>query len=130
MIRRCRETGLSEPVFSLDNGCRIALGRPTPQPSSSVKTEETTEGTEVENREQGESRAAIGRAALNRDLILAKLSADPEVTIAQLARLLNLSDSGVEVNLRKLRQDGRIRREGPTKARRWVVLPPVQEPEP
>jgi ATP-dependent DNA helicase RecG len=85
--------------------------------------EETKEETVVENREQVESRAARGRAALNRDLILAKLSADPELTIAELARLLNLSDSGVEYNLRKLRQDGRIRREGSTKAGRWVVLP-------
>ena len=136
MIRRCREAGLSEPVFSLDDGFRIALARP--QPSSSVTTEETEEETkeetkeetEVENREQAEPRAARGRAALSRDQILAKLSADPELTIAELARLLNLSDSGVEYNLRKLRQEGRIRREGSTKAGRWVVLPPVQEPEP
>jgi len=134
MIRRCRDAGLPEPVFSIDDGFRIALGRPTPQPSSSVPTEETgeetKEETEVENREQVESRAARGRAALNSDLILAKLSADPELTIAELARLLNLSDSGVEYNLRKLRQEGRIRREGSTKAGRWVVLPPIQEPEP
>jgi predicted HTH transcriptional regulator len=134
MIRRCREAGLSEPVFSLDDGFRIALGRPTPQPSSSVTTEETgeetKEETEGENRNQGLSGAGRGRVAPNRDLILAKLSADPELTIADLARLLNLSDSGVEYNLRKLRQDGRIHREGSTKAGRWVVLPPIQEPEP
>ena len=134
MIRRCREAGLREPVFSLDDGFRITLGRPTPQPSSSVTTEETEEETkgetEVERREQGVSRTARGRAALNRDQILAKLSAEPELTIAELAHLLNLSDSGVEYNLRKLRQEGRIRREGSTKAGRWVVLPPIQEPEP
>ncbi|MFN7899068.1 MAG: ATP-binding protein, partial [Synechococcaceae cyanobacterium] len=142
MIRRCREAGLSEPVFSLGDGFRIVLERPTPQPSSSVTTEETeeeTEGetkgetkgeTEVERREQGVPRTARGRAALNRDQILAKLSADPELTIAELARLLYLCDSGVEVNLRKLRQEGRIRREGSTKAGRWVVLPPIREPEP
>jgi len=124
MIRRCRDAGLPEPVFSLDDGFRIALGRPTLQPSSSVTTEET----EVEDREQGVSSAAKGRAALNRDQILAKLSADPELTIAELARLLNLSDSGVEVNLRKLRQEGRIRREGSTKAGRWVVLPQSRSP--
>ena len=128
MIRRCREARLPEPVFSLDDGFRIALGRPTPQPSSSVTTEETEgetkEETEVKNREQGVSSAAKGRAALNRDQILAKLSADPELTIAELARLLHLCDSGVEVNLRKLRQEGRIRREGSTEAGRWVVLPP------
>ena len=51
-----------------------------------------------------------------------ELRTHPEVTIAELARQLNLSDSGVEYNLRKLRQEGRIRREGSTKAGRWVVL--------
>jgi len=30
----------------------------------------------------------------------------------------------VEYNLRKLRQEGRIRREGSTKSGRWVVVSP------
>ena len=36
MIRRCREAGLPEPVFSLEDGFRLSLGLPLPQPSSSV----------------------------------------------------------------------------------------------
>jgi hypothetical protein len=51
------------------------------------------------------------------------LRSHPEVTIAELACQLNLSNSGVEYNLRKLRQEGRIRREGSTKAGRWVWFP-------
>ncbi|MFM6181638.1 MAG: winged helix-turn-helix domain-containing protein [Dolichospermum sp.] len=49
---------------------------------------------------------------MRRDQILAQLRSNPQVTIAELAQLPNLSDSGVEYNLRKLRQAGRIRREG------------------
>jgi hypothetical protein len=39
MIQRCREVGLSEPMFSLADGFRITLERPKPQPSSSETTE-------------------------------------------------------------------------------------------
>ena len=120
MIRRCREAGLPEPVFSLEDGFRISLGRPLPQPSSSVTTEETKE----ECRRQEISGAAPGKASISREQILAMLRSQPEVTIAELARQLNLSDSGVEYNLRKLRQEGRIRREGSTKSGRLVVVSP------
>ncbi len=125
MIRRCRELGLPEPTFSLDDGFRISLGRALPQPSSLATTEETKEETGVEVREQAKEQGvsgAQGKAGTAREQILARMRANPEVTIAELARLLNLSESGVEYNLRKLRQDGRLRREGSTKAGRWVVL--------
>jgi len=130
MIRRCREAGLSEPVFSQEDGFRISLGRPLLSPSPSVTTEETKEEAEEEadeeKRDAGRQVAATGGTAIRRDQILAELRANPQVTIAELARLLNLSDSGVEYNLRKLRQDGRVRREGSTKAGRWVVLSPLE----
>lgn len=122
MIRLCREAGLIEPVFTLEDGFRICLARPLPEPSSSVTTEETEEETKEETRGQEVSGAAPGKASISREQILAQLRTHPEVTIAELARQLNLSDSGVEYNLRKLRQEGRIRREGSTKAGRWVVL--------
>ena len=124
MIRRCREAGLPEPVFSLEDGFRISQGRPLPQPSSSVTTEETEDETKEESRRQEISGAAPGKASISREQILAVLRSHPEVTIAELARQLNLSDSGVEYNLRKLRQEGRIRREASTKSGRWVVVSP------
>jgi ATP-dependent DNA helicase RecG len=123
MIRRFREAGLSEPVFALEDGFRIRLERPLPPPSSSDTTEETKEEAEEERRDAGGQGAATDRSTIRRDQILAQLRANPQVTIAELARLLNLSDSGVEYNLRKLRQAGRIRREGSTKAGRWDVVP-------
>jgi predicted HTH transcriptional regulator len=124
MIRRCREAGLPEPVFSLEDGFRISQGRPLPQPSSSVTTEETEDETKEESRRQEISGAAPGKASISREQILAMLRSHPELTIAELARQLNLSDSGVEYNLRKLRQEGRIRREASTKSGRWVVVSP------
>ena len=115
MIRCCREAGLSEPVFALDDGLRISLGRPLPLPSSSVTTEETKKETEEEIKEESRRReisgTAPGKASSSREQSLAPLRSHPEVTIAELARQLNLSDSGVEYNLRKLRQEGRIRKQ-------------------
>ncbi|MCX5956487.1 MAG: winged helix-turn-helix transcriptional regulator [Cyanobacteria bacterium] len=126
MIRRCRETDLPEPEFSLEDGFRISLGRPLPVPSSSVTTEETEEETKEERRDAGGQGAATDRTTIRRDQILVQLRANPQVTIDELARLLNLPDNGVEYNLRKFRQDGRIRREDSTKAGRWVVLSPPE----
>lgn len=128
MIRRCREAGLSEPVFTLEDGFRICLRRPLPSSSDTTEEaeEETKEEAEEERWDAGRQDAATSGTTIRRDQILAELRANPQVTIAELARLLNLSDSGVEYNLRKLRQAGRIRREGSTKAGRWVVLSPLE----
>ena len=91
MIRRCREAGLPEPVFLLEDGFRISLGRPLPQPSSSVTTEEAEEETKEESRRQEISGAAPGKASISREQILAVLRSHPEVTITELARQLNLN---------------------------------------
>jgi predicted HTH transcriptional regulator len=141
MIRRFREAGLSEPVFALEDGFRISLGRPAasgpgqeptqePRNTTQEAKEETAEETQVETKKEteaeaprsGVSAATSGKATARRSQILEQLRANPEITIAELARLMHLSDSGVEYNLRKLRQEGRICREGSTKAGRWVVL--------
>jgi predicted HTH transcriptional regulator len=78
----------------------------------------------IERLGTGTGTAAPGKASISREQILAMLRSHPEFTIAELARQLILSDSGVEYNLRKLRQVGRIRREGSTKSGRWVVVSP------
>jgi hypothetical protein len=82
-IRRCREAGLPEPVFSLDDGFRIALGRPMPVDA----TQETTQDTEQIAQEPRGPR--------------------------ELAQVLQLSHDGVSYHLKKLRTEGRIRHEGP-----------------
>jgi predicted HTH transcriptional regulator len=103
-IRRCREAGLPKPVFSLDDGFRIALGRPTPVDATQETTGETTQDTEQFPREPRRAR--------------------------ELAQVLQLSNDWVSYHLKKLRAEGRIRHEGPTKAGRWVVNPPTQQETP
>ena len=44
------------------------------------------------------------------------------MTIAQLARLMNMSDSGVKKILALLKREGRIKRVGSNKNGCWVVM--------
>ena len=127
MIRRCSEAGLPEPVFSLDDGFRITLGRPTPVDTTQETTKEATHETTDETTQDTE-RAHRGPRK-PRERILELMQEQPTITARELAEALALSFDGVSYHLKKLRAEGRIRHEGPTKAGRWVVLPPIQEPE-
>jgi ATP-dependent DNA helicase RecG len=128
MIRRCREAGLSEPVFSLDDGFRIALGRPTPAGTTQETTKETTQETTEETTQDTEKAPRVPRRP--RERILALMQEQPTITARELAQALPLSNDGVSYHLKKLRAEGRIRHEGPTKAGRWVVYPPTQQETP
>lgn len=55
------------------------------------------------------------------DRILALLSAQPALTLAEVASALGKSTSAVERAARKLREQGRLRFVGPRKGGRWVV---------
>lgn len=56
------------------------------------------------------------------DAILMLLKKQPDLTISQLAETLKKSSSAVERALRKLREQGRLRRIGPDKGGTWEVL--------
>ena len=128
MIRRCREAGLSEPVFSLDDGFRIALGRPTPVDATQETTKETTQEATEETTQDTEKAPRVPRRPRERILVL--MQEQPTITARELAQALPLSNDGVSYHLKKLRAEGRIRHEGPTKAGRWVVNPPTQQETP
>lgn len=57
-----------------------------------------------------------------RERILECISQDGKVTTAILASRLEMSVSGIERNLRILKQEGRLRRVGPDKGGRWEVI--------
>jgi len=128
MIRRCREAGLPEPVFSLDDGFRIALGRPLPVYATQETTEETTQETTVETTQDTQHAGREPRRP--RERILALMQQQPTITARELAEALALSFDGISYHLKKLRAEGRVRHEGPTKAGRWVVIPSTQQETP
>jgi predicted HTH transcriptional regulator len=128
MIRRCREAGLPEPVFSLDDGFRIALGRPLPVYATQETTEEATQETTVETTQDTQHAGREPRRP--RERILALMQQQPTITARELAEALALSFDGISYHLKKLRAEGRVRHEGPTKAGRWVVIPSTQQETP
>jgi predicted HTH transcriptional regulator len=128
MIRRCREAGLPEPVFSLDDGFRIALGRSLPVYATQETTEETTQETTVETTQDTQHAGREPRRP--RERILALMQQQPTITARELAEALALSFDGISYHLKKLRAEGRVRHEGPTKAGRWVVIPSTQQETP
>ncbi|MEI6422172.1 MAG: winged helix-turn-helix transcriptional regulator [Lentisphaerota bacterium] len=54
--------------------------------------------------------------------IIRLLQQNPDITIPELAEKLGLSESGIEYNIRQLKKQGRIKREGSTKNGAWKVL--------
>jgi ATP-dependent DNA helicase RecG len=54
--------------------------------------------------------------------ILAALAKNPQATIADLAEVLGVSDRTIERNLKRLQEEGRLRRVGPDKGGYWEVV--------
>ena len=123
MIRRCREAGLSEPVFTLEDGFRISLGRPPTSALTQEPTQEATETTQETTEETTQEKpAAPLLAGKTRERILALMRQQPTITTRDLAEALQLSVDGISYHLKKLRAEGRIQHRGPTKSGWWEVI--------
>lgn len=46
---------------------------------------------------------------------------EPNITAKQIAEHLNVSFDGVRYHIKKLRAEGKVKREGSTKSSKWVV---------
>lgn len=58
--------------------------------------------------------------------LLDLISQDPSVTRQTLAEALGITPDGVKYHLRKLQEEGRLRRVGPDKGGHWEVVTPVE----
>ena len=54
--------------------------------------------------------------------IIELMMMEPNITAKQIAEHLNVSFDGVRYHIKKLRADGKIKREGSTKSGKWVVM--------
>ena len=50
------------------------------------------------------------------------ITKDSKITSAQMAEILGINRSAVSKHLKKMQEDGIIKREGPDKGGKWVVL--------
>ena len=74
----------------------------------------TTEKAVAESKEKSKEKS--------KERILVALACHPEWTVSDLVREIGLSRSGIERNLRLLKADGRLRREGADKGGSWQAL--------
>jgi ATP-dependent DNA helicase RecG len=56
------------------------------------------------------------------EAILRLLREDPSITQKKIASRIGLTPDGVKFHINKLKEKGIIRREGPTKKGRWVII--------
>lgn len=64
----------------------------------------------------------IGKETSMSKQIIDLMSANPHITIKELAEMIGASISGVKYNINLLKERGRITRKGSTKSGVWIVL--------
>ncbi len=89
-------------------------------------TREETGGTREETRgtreETGGTREETGGTREEtRNKILTLIAANPTITMRELAEHIGITPKGIEWQIRKLRESGRLRRVGPTKGGHWEI---------
>ena len=67
----------------------------------------------TENREGGQK---------TRERILDMITQNAKITSTEMAKNLGINRSAVSKHLKKMQEDGIIKREGPDKGGKWVVL--------
>lgn len=75
---------------------------------------------------KGESKAESvtdpqSKGKSNGERVVSILRSNGELTLPEVAQMLKLSLGGIEKIVRQLKADGRLIREGSTKAGRWIV---------
>ena len=77
-----------------------------------------------EDRKGGQKKEEVDRKGgqKTRDAILDMIARDAKVTSIRMAESLGINRSAVSKHLKKLQADGRIKREGPDKGGKWVIL--------
>lgn len=113
-----QEAGLPPPVLREQHGfvtLTFALQNKFEAPKTPGKVSGET-SVEMSVEMSGETPVKVP------DLLLAWLARQPSTTVPELAKRLGRSDRGVERVLRKLREEGRLIRVGPTKGGHWQVV--------
>lgn len=114
IIARCREWGLSDPQWQVEDGDDFVMVMPRPQSSvkSSVKTVDRTVDWSVDKAADGSTN----------ERILNLLATNPRATQEELARILGLSVRGIEYAIGTLKKAKRIRKVGGKRFGYWEVV--------
>ena len=101
-------------IEKINNECKMA-GVPTPK----INHEFAGLMVTFQARSGEVSGKTLGKTP---DAILLLLDENPSLSIPEIAERINKSESAVERAIRKLREEGRLKRIGPAKGGHWKII--------
>ena len=127
MIRRCAEAGLPEPEFDVGAGFLIRIWRPGDRETIQDHRDTTQESTRNHQKTTRKPPERKGTSQNLADRILTFLREHPSASRRDLVGALEGATEGsVRYQLDKLKELGKLRRVGPDRGGRWLV---VDDPE-
>ena len=96
--------------------------------SESSETNSNSSETDILGSERGSetktksSERSSERSSETKDLIIDIIKQDPHITAAEIAMQLNMSSRGIEKQIRKLRELGKIKRTGGRFGGYWEIV--------
>ena len=109
--------GVTARCFASD--LYLSLEKSPDSQNGSQETEKTREETEKSSQGTKKTREEIEKT---REEILHLMGKNPNITIAELSKILSISTKGIEWQLKNMKEKNLIRRVGSTKGGHWEVL--------
>ncbi|MCH6236660.1 RNA-binding domain-containing protein [Cognataquiflexum rubidum] len=127
IIRAMEENGSPKVVFDTDEDRSFFHVTIPIHPEFMESTKVRKSSTKVRKKSSLSSQEIRDRFGENALKILLLLREDGKITAAELAQKIDLSSRAVQKNIVKMRSDGILDREGPTKSGEWIVLVGIDE---
>jgi ATP-dependent DNA helicase RecG len=112
-----RDAGLKEPVFEMDAFFRVTFYR---NPRNSLKADRFQKAGKKDGETGEKTRGITGEKT--REKILQALKANPEITMERLAEIIGITSKGIEWQIKRLKEEGFIKRIGPAKGGYWEIV--------
>jgi ATP-dependent DNA helicase RecG len=112
-IKKLKSSGILKRIGSTKSGHWEVVGE---KENISGHGEETVVKAREETREESGARVKTV------EKIIGLISENPAITVAELTRKIGLSKKGIEWNIKKLRDNGVLKRIGPPKGGRWEII--------
>ena len=121
IIARCREWGLPDPQWQIEDDDDFVMVMPRPQSSvkSSVRSSVKTVDKSVDWSVDKSVDWSVDRTC---DHVLNILKTNPRATLDQVANVVGLSVRGVEQAIKRLKKAKRIRKVGGKRFGHWEVI--------
>ena len=116
IIARCREWGLPDPKWQVEDGDDFVMVMPRPQ--SSVKSSVRTVDKSVDWTVDKSVDWNVDRTC---DQVLSILKTNPRATLDQVANVVGLSVRGIEQAIKRLKKAKRIRKVGGKRFGHWEI---------